>query len=313
MLINGTWIEEPLPIKQEIFTFFRGHFKEPILKRPSFINQRFKKLTVEDRKALEAEFTELEIKNVVWLCGGSKAPGPDGFNFNFIKKNWEVMKTEVCNAVRKFEATGKFGKGCNPYFIALLPNVKDPLLISDFRPICLLGSFYKIVAKLLTERLKGVVGQLVSETQTTFVHGRQITDAILLANKKVFWGKREKTQLLLLKADFAKAFDSLNWSFLQSVLQHMNFRDKWRNWIAGCLSSARVSILVNGSPTEEFDMERGLCQGDPLSPFLFILAMKSLHVMMDEVVSCGIFQPACTKSLSSSVCRRRHFQRGMVN
>lgn len=87
MLINGTWIEEPTSIKKEIFDFFKGHFKESTLNRPKFRNQRFKKLNDEESKALEAGFTDSEIRNVVWLYGGSKAPDPDGFNFNFIKAN----------------------------------------------------------------------------------------------------------------------------------------------------------------------------------------------------------------------------------
>lgn len=85
LLLNRTCIKEPISMKQGISDFFREHFKEPNLNRPKFTNQRFKKLNDEDSKALEAAFTDLEISNVVWLCGGSKAPGPDGFNFNFIK------------------------------------------------------------------------------------------------------------------------------------------------------------------------------------------------------------------------------------
>lgn len=87
LLINGIWIEEPGPIKEEIFQFFRNHYKETHLNRPTFINQHFKKLNNDESKALEAAFTDVEIKNAVWLCRGSKAPGLHGFNFNFIKVN----------------------------------------------------------------------------------------------------------------------------------------------------------------------------------------------------------------------------------
>lgn len=108
----------------------------------------------------------------------------------------------------------------------MIPKVKDPLLISDFRPISLISCYYKIIAKMLTERIKVYMSKLVSETQTAFIHGRQITYGILIANELVSWAKREKRQLLLLKADFTKAFDSFSWSFLQSVLQQMNFGEK---------------------------------------------------------------------------------------
>lgn len=97
--------------------------------------------------------------------------------------------------------------------------------------------------------------------------------------------------MLLLKVDFAKAFDIVSWTFLDNTLKQMNFEDKWRNWIKGCLKSARVSVLINGTPTPEFSTERGLRQGDPLSPFLFILAGEALNIMMDAAISQQIFVP----------------------
>lgn len=97
--------------------------------------------------------------------------------------------------------------------------------------------------------------------------------------------------MLLLKVDFAKAFDSVSWSFLESVLNQMNFGQKWRFWIKGCLHFAKVSVLVNQSPITEFAMERGLRQGDPLSPFLFILATEAFHVMMEESINQEQFMP----------------------
>lgn len=107
LLINGTWNEEPSPIKDMIYDFFKNHFEEPQPNRLKFTNARFKRFDEDDSKALEAPFTDTEIRNVVWLCGGSKAPGPDGFNFDFIKANWDVMGKDIRNAIRKFEATGE--------------------------------------------------------------------------------------------------------------------------------------------------------------------------------------------------------------
>lgn len=97
--------------------------------------------------------------------------------------------------------------------------------------------------------------------------------------------------MLLLKVDFTKAFESVSWSFLESTLNQMNFGHRWRSWIKGFLQSAKVSVLINGSPTSEFAMERGLRQGNTLSPFLFILAEESLYVMMEESVNQELFIP----------------------
>lgn len=129
-----------------------------------------------------------------------------------------------------------------------------------------------------------------------FIQGRKITDGILIANELDTRAKREIRQRPLLEVDFAKAFDSISWTFLDSVLSQMNFGVMWRTWIKGCLQSARVSVLVNGSPTQEFSMERGLCQGDPLSPFLFILVAEALNTMMNEAVSRRLFHPVTLES-----------------
>lgn len=110
------------------------------------------------------------------MCGGGKAPGPDGFNFNFLKANWDLIKKDVFAAVHQFESSGTFGAWCNPSFISVIPKVKDPLLLSDFRSISLIGCFYKIVAKVLAERLKFVLKDvLVKSKLPSFRDGKSQT------------------------------------------------------------------------------------------------------------------------------------------
>jgi len=122
------------------------------------------------------------------------------------------------------------------------------------------------------------------------LEGQQILDGPLMLNEICNWAKRSKNRTFLFKVDFEKAFDSLSWCFLESVLAQMNFGGKWRNWIRGCLQSARASVLVNGAPTKEFALKKGVRQGDSLSPFLFILTMEGLHIAMCEVSLKGHFQ-----------------------
>ncbi|GKE22393.1 putative RNA-directed DNA polymerase, eukaryota, reverse transcriptase zinc-binding domain protein, partial [Tanacetum coccineum] len=97
---------------------------------------------------------------------------------------------------------------------------------------------------------------------------------------------------MVFKVDFEKAFDSIRWDFLDLVMEKIGFGSKWRSWIHGCLSNARSSVLVNGSPTNEFEIFRGLRQGDPLSPFLFILVMEVLHAITRKSVGLGLFKGA---------------------
>jgi hypothetical protein len=115
-------------------------------------------------------------------------------------------------------------------------------------------------------------------------------DGILIANEVVDDAKKRKKEMLMFKVDFEKAYDSVEWGYLDSVMAKMGFSTKWRQWIMTCVSSATVSVLVNGSPTNEFSMRRGLRQGDPLSPFMFLIAAEGLNVMLKASVDSGLFK-----------------------
>ncbi|GJZ39038.1 putative RNA-directed DNA polymerase [Tanacetum coccineum] len=209
-----------------------------------------------DASFLESLFSINEIKSAIWECDGLKAPEPDGFNFKFIKTYWNVIKDDVVNCVKYFETSGKLAAGCNPSFILL--------------------------------RLARVISSVISPNQTAFIAGRQILDGCLVANEIIRMAKSEGHKLLLFKVDFEKAFDSVNWSFLQDIIRQMRFGAKWRKWIGACLSSASISVLINGSPSKEFKMEKGLRQGDPLSTLLFLLVGEALQVAILEACNKGL-------------------------
>jgi len=171
----------------------------------------------------------------------------------------------------------------------LIPKVENPQRLNEFRPISLVGSLYKILAKLLANRLRLVIGSVISESQTAFVKNRQILDGILIANEVVDEVSRLKKELMLFKVDFEKAYDSFDWGYLDAVMERMSFPVLWRKWIRECVCTATASVLVNGSPTEEFSLHRGLRQGDPLSPFLFLLAVEGLHSLMKAMIDNHLF------------------------
>jgi hypothetical protein len=225
--VDGVTLEGVDQVRQAVFSHFATHFKARSVDRPGVENLRFRSLSVVEGNSLIRPFSELEVKDAVWDCDSFKSPGPDGVNFGFIKDFWEEMKGDVMRFISEFHRNGKLTKGLNSTFIALIPKVDSPQRLNDFRPISLVGSLYKILAKLLANRLRMVIGSIISETQTTFVKGRQILDGILIANEVVDEARRLKKELLLFKVDFEKAYDSVDWGYLEAVMGKMGFPSLW--------------------------------------------------------------------------------------
>ncbi|RZC11532.1 LINE-1 reverse transcriptase-like [Glycine soja] len=179
--------------------------------------------------------------------------------------------------------------GSNASFIALIPKIKDPQSLNDYRPISLIGCVYKIVAKILAKRLALVLPHFIDERQTTFMKGRHILHGVLIANEVIVEAKLRKKPCMVFKVDFEKAYDSVSWGFLDYMLMRMGFCERWRKWINVCMSSATISILINGSPSQEFVPKRGLRQGDPLAPLLFNIVVEGLTGLMRSAVAKNLF------------------------
>nr|GEW02787.1 armadillo repeat-containing kinesin-like protein 1 [Tanacetum cinerariifolium] len=153
----------------------------------------------------------------------NKFSGPDSYSFEFFKKYWNLVGFDLCDAVEHFFETGSFSNGCNSSFVALIPNITDAKFVNDFRPISLIGSVYKVVAKVLANRLALVISDLISDTQSAFVANRQILDGPFILNELLHWCKRKKKQVMFFKVDFVKAYDSARWDYLLNVLEAFGF------------------------------------------------------------------------------------------
>lgn len=180
------------------------------------------------------------------------------------------------NLFHNFFLNKVINKSFNATYIALIPKKVNCSKVSDFRPISLTTNIYKIIAKVLSKRLKSVLPSTISPQQATFVSGRQIVDPIIIANEIVDYWRVSKQKGIIIKLDIEKTFDKINWSFLLSVLNLKGFPHIWIDWIKACISSVSYSILLNGKSRGFIQVKRGICQGDPLSPFLFIISMDYL-------------------------------------
>nr|GFA10581.1 RNA-directed DNA polymerase, eukaryota [Tanacetum cinerariifolium] len=168
--------------------------------------------------------------------------------------------------------------------------ITDAKFVNDFRPISLIGSVYKVVMKVLANRLVLVILDLISDTQSAFVANRQILDGPFILNELLHWCKRKKKQVMFFKVNFAKAYDSVRWDYLLDFLEAFGFGNIWCKWIRGTFSFAKASVLVNGSPTIEFPFHCRIKQGDPLSLYLFILIMESLNMSCTRAIDEGVFK-----------------------
>ncbi|XP_057432167.1 uncharacterized protein LOC130724918 [Lotus japonicus] len=149
---------------------------------------------------------------------------------------------------------------------------------------------YKVVSKVLALRLKKQLSKVIHENQFAFLGGRNMLDSVVVLNEVIQATKKVKKQTLLFKVDYEKAYDSVRWEFLSYMMQRMQFSSRWICWIMGCLESATMSVLVNGSPCEEFRIGKGLRQGDPLAPFLFLIVAEGLNGFFSQAVRLGRFR-----------------------
>ena len=140
----------------------------------------------------------------------------------------------------------------------LIPKKELVEDLRDFRPISLVGSVYKLLVKLLVNRLKLVIGEVISDSQQAFIQGRQILNTVLIASEALNSRLKDNKSGLLLKMDIEKAFDHVNWDFLMEVMSKMGFGHRWINWMKWGCSTATFSILINGSPSGFFRSSRGL-------------------------------------------------------
>nr|GFA15080.1 RNA-directed DNA polymerase, eukaryota [Tanacetum cinerariifolium] len=229
VIIDMNLDKETFPIamvKEAFLDHFTTCFKQPLCGRLK-LNMSFpNRLSSDQVGDLDKDISIDEIRKAMWDCGVSKSPAPDSFTFELFRRYWHFIGPDFCAVVNCFFDKGRFPRGSNSSFIALIPKVMDAKFVTDFRPISLIGSVYKVVTKILANRLTTVISVLISNTQSAFVANRHILDGPFILNEVLAWCKRRMKQALVFKVDFAKAYDSVRWDFLLDILLAFGFGPK---------------------------------------------------------------------------------------
>nr|GEU48925.1 RNA-directed DNA polymerase, eukaryota [Tanacetum cinerariifolium] len=208
IMVNGTWIDDQVKMKYEFLNHFCNKFDKPPENRARIDICFLNVLLNDQRDDLECMVMKEEVKKAVWDCGSDKSPGPDGFSFSLFPHFWSTIEKDIFKAVDCFFTNEDMPNGCNSNFITLIPKIIEANMVKYFRPISLIGSLYKVIAKILTNRLVNVIGDLVNEVQQAFVADRQILDGLFILNEVIQSCCKKKKHTLISKVDFEKAYDS---------------------------------------------------------------------------------------------------------
>jgi hypothetical protein len=264
-------------------------FNSDLCRRAKFNEEHSLGLSSPDLSSLELPFSLDEIKRAIDDMPADKAPGPDGFSGAFFRACWDTVKDDLHAAINQIYLLDRRGlRRINTSLIALIPKLQGADSLQDFRPISLIHSLIKIFSKILATRLAPKLGDMIDPCQSAFVKSRCIQENYLYVQNTARFFHKTKKPSILLKLDLAKAFDSVAWPYLLDMLKARGFGARWREWIAMILATSSSQVIINGTASAFVRHRRGLRQGDPLSPFLFILAMDPFQRLLDLATSEGV-------------------------
>ncbi|KAL0014391.1 hypothetical protein SO802_001460 [Lithocarpus litseifolius] len=234
-----------------------------------------------------------EIRTTLWSIHPQKAPGPDWLHAQFFQHSWGTLSRDISKFIQTIFITGRVPHDLTAVKLILIPKVTNPEMVHQLRPINLCNTLYKLLSKIIVLRLKKFLPNLVHPTQSGFIPRRRATDNYIIAQEMIhlIHNKRGQKGLMAAKIDLEKSYDRLEWAFIRFTLQFFNFPKQIIDLIMACLETSSISVMWNGQISKPFNPSRGDCQGDPLSPYLFILCLNHLSLLLDSALHTKTLQP----------------------
>jgi hypothetical protein len=249
-------------------------------------NTEGKKINNDDKEKLTEIIQEDELWEVIKSSPLNKSPGSDGLTTEFYKDNWLIIKKYLINSLNHSLERGKLNISQRRGIITLIPKPqKDLEYLKNWRPITLLNQDYKYLTKILANRLEKTMKPIISNDQSGFVKGRYIGCNIQRIQNMVEMCNENNTKGWIINIDFEKAFDTIEWSFIYKTLEKMDYPTKFIEWIKTLYNDIETCVINNGHTTEFFKPERGVRQGCPISPYLFILTTEIMNRWLQKNIS----------------------------
>jgi len=264
---DGIWIDDPANLKALVRNFYENLFKEDIIIRDLIVSWNTYPDTVETHHDhLSANINFMECKRALFDMGPLKAPGEDGYPALFFQKCWDTIAGSLFNFVSQVWINPSPISSINNTLIIMIPKVDKPDFVSQFRPISFCNVIYKIISKVIVNRIKPLLDNIISPFQSSFISGRSIHHNIIVAQEMVHSMSKMKGNkaFMAIKIDLEKAYDRLNWNFVEECLKECKFPPKLIKIIHHCISTPSYKIMWNGDKTGSFYPSRGIRQGDPL-------------------------------------------------